>query len=704
MNDTLFCKSNKIFFLNIIVLAIVSEAWIISVNGCAWNENIVVYTMIILFSVLIKDTNFFQKIEKKYILIPLAIAGTVTLIFSLGVIRWNISGEIIISHLNAKMVLVFAGYYFIATILLQRLRMVNVKRAFLVLIYGITTAVVFSAQGIISTRSVAGWVMGIALFFCINQSEIHHNYFGSKREKYIYLVLALLFSIIYVLVNFFEWRDRLESPIKLIGLSLFTLLILSVMFGISLRVIFESLMKLPVYVKSEKSHAGKMFIMYMVSLIAVWIPYFLVWFPGILSHDSISQMEQVMGVEAYSNHHPWLHTLLIQVCVNLGMKVGGDINFGVACYSMFSMIFMAFSAACGLMWLRKKGAVKWLRYINWCFWAVFPINAVYMITMWKDIIFAGIVLLFLLVLDYLIQKKETKGKLTSRCFVLFGILSFGVCFFRSNGLYAWLFMLIFLFFHFRREKKLLCQLGITVGLVLLASGFYKGIVLPAFQVSEPDFIESLSIPSQQIACVLNKGGIVTPEEYEILNEVVDTKKVAQDYKTYISDPVKYLVREKNNQDYLKENIKDYVKVYISIGLRNPLLYLQGFVEQTKGYWYHKVNNWIYYPDGVRENELGIFQKKLLPEKICLLIENILEKTEEFYHKFFSIALSSWMVLLGIGYSWMNKRTPIMFILQLGIILTLLIATPVSAEFRYMYAVFWSLPVIWAGTLCDLKRE
>lgn len=706
MNVIFFEKTYRYIVIKILILAFVSEAWIISVEGCAWNENIITYLMIILFFMLIKKMDFSYMGEKKNVLKAFLITSIVTCFVWMGIVRWKISGEVIISHLNIKLVLVFIGYYFIGSILLQCFGTIKRERVILTLICAILTAVIFSELGSISIYSVSGWTVGIVLSCCANIVYFggKHNYINSDKGKCAGFVLGFLAATMYILPNITQWKDKLNSPMRIIVFILFSLFILVPMLDIAIKCVFGWLSYFPVYESTQRGNVKKQFLIYLISLFVVWIPYFLAWYPGILSHDSISQMEQIMRMKPYSNHHPWLHTLLIQACFNLGIKISGDINIGVACYTVFSMLFMAFSAACGMVWLRKKGAAKWLRYINWCFWALFPINAVYMITMWKDVIFAGIVLLFLLALDNLIPKKEVSGKKSVNCFILFGILSFGVCFFRSNGMYAWLFLLPFLFLYFRRERKILCQLGITVGLVLLAGGFYKAAVLPLFQVSEPDFIESLSIPSQQIACVLNSGGEVTEEEYGILNEIVDTKKVAQDYKAYISDPVKYLVREKNNQDYLKENIKDYAKVYIAIGLRNPLLYLQGFVEQTKGYWYHKVNNWIYYPDGIRENNLGIFRTKLLPEKICELIENLVEKTEDFYHKFFSIALSSWMVLLGIGYSWMNKRTPIMFILQLGIILTLLIATPVSAEFRYMYAVFWSLPVIWSGLLCDSKKE
>ena len=45
-------------------------------------------------------------------------------------------------------------------------------------------------------------------------------------------------------------------------------------------------------------------------LIACWLPWFLYNFPGVMTPDSLSQYSQAMGLTGYSNHHPFVHTLL----------------------------------------------------------------------------------------------------------------------------------------------------------------------------------------------------------------------------------------------------------------------------------------------------------------------------------------------------------------------------------------------------------
>lgn len=411
-----------------------------------------------------------------------------------------------------------------------------------------------------------------------------------------------------------------------------------------------------------------------------------------------------MEVTQYSNHHPWLHTLLIQVFVRIGMLGEGSINRGVACYTLFSILFMAACCTCTLARLCRKRVAGWVCAVLWCFYALLPINAVFMITMWKDIIFAGAVLLFLVILDVLAEKKDADVKNSAVWWILFGILSIVVCLLRSNGLYAWLFTLPFVLWFFRKKRDMFLSCLAAAGAALLVCMFYRAFILPAFHVTEPDLIESLSVPAQQIARVIAEDGKLDPEDVVMLQEIVETDKVKVSYRSYISDPVKNLVRSKGNQDYLREHAKEYLSIYIRTGLKNPWLYLAAYIDQTKGYWYYKVDNWIYYPDGVRENVLGICREPKVKGTFLMWMEYLPKVTEAAYHKVCGIAVSSWLVLLGLGFSWLRKKNMLPFIFLGGVIATLLIATPVCAEFRYMYAVFLAVPYALAGCLADISKE
>lgn len=127
-----------------------------------------------------------------------------------------------------------------------------------------------------------------------------------------------------------------------------------------------------------------------------YLPFFLRYYPGIVTSDSYSQIEQTIGILPLKDHHPITHTAIIGIFVNLGLKLSGNINTGIALYSIFSMLTMATFAAFVLKYLRKKKVPAFVQLITLLFYMFYPVNGMYSITMWKDILFSGIMPLFII--------------------------------------------------------------------------------------------------------------------------------------------------------------------------------------------------------------------------------------------------------------------------------------------------------------------
>ena len=119
-----------------------------------------------------------------------------------------------------------------------------------------------------------------------------------------------------------------------------------------------------------------------------YLPFFLRYYPGIVTSDSYSQIEQTIGILPLKDHHPITHTAIIGIFVNLGLKLSGNINTGIALYSIFSMLTMATFAAFVLKYLRKKKVPAFVQLITLLFYMFYPVNGMYSITMWKDILFS----------------------------------------------------------------------------------------------------------------------------------------------------------------------------------------------------------------------------------------------------------------------------------------------------------------------------
>ncbi len=272
------------------------------------------------------------------------------------------------------------------------------------------------------------------------------------------------------------------------------------------------------------------------------------------------------------------------------------------------------------------------------------------------------------------------------------VSALGMCLFRSNGFFAFIVTTVMFGILFGKQYKRICLLFLGV---IAVSYVLKHPVLEYMEVTQPDTIESLSIPAQQIARVVVDCNDLTKSQKELLSEIIDIPKIKEAYKPFISDPVKELVRDKENQEYLAEHKFDYLKLYLEIGLSHPLKYVEAWIDQTRGYWEGGNNYWIWNTK-VEPNTIGIERTcnsklaTVLMEAYFWYFRNI-----EVLKLFLSIGLHTWLVILAgyAGYVRKNKNVVFAAIPVLAIIVSLLIGTPVYSEFRYIYAMFCCVPFL-----------
>lgn len=117
-------------------------------------------------------------------------------------------------------------------------------------------------------------------------------------------------------------------------------------------------------------------------------------FPGTLSQDSINQMDQIAN-NVYSNHHPFWHTMLIKLWGDLGLHVFKTINAAVALYSIFQIVTMAICFSFALITIYQIGVPDWISILTLVWYAAMPYNIMYSFTMWKDVLFGGVTLMFI---------------------------------------------------------------------------------------------------------------------------------------------------------------------------------------------------------------------------------------------------------------------------------------------------------------------
>lgn len=556
-----------------------------------------------------------------------------------------------------------------------------------------------------------------------------------KRVEY---ALSGIFTILYLCGGFEQIYGGLNSRLFQCMVLVVTAMGLFISFEKAISIIIIN----TVDWKASKNPLQGKGIAVIVAIVCFicWIPYLLKNFPGVMTIDSMNQFAQVIGIYAPSNHHPWMHTLVMRLFYNIGMFVTGDRTSAIAFYTVFQMIFMAACIGYLVRTLLRIGLNKWALILITAFYALVPYNALYAVTVWKDSMFAGGVLLYVSTLLRLLswtlaEKENTEVKEKQRIdqrkvqkdnqsisldelqkniqktkekqevnrmqlnveritdlimLVISGLL---MSLFRTNGWYAFLVTVPFVVIVCKRYWKQILGLQLLVVVLVL---LIKGPFMNAQHVIQPDLVESLSIPVQQISRVIVQNRPLTQKQDEFLNRILDTSKIEELYNPYVSDGFKRLVRA-GDETYLEEHFGEFLKVYMQIGLKYPGDYMLAFRDQSIGYWFPTQSGIIAGDEGVIPNEFGVENRPVLKGPLVIKINEIALKLKDMlpgYGILWSMGALFWIILVAMGIIVVrgDRRQLLLYVPAIAIMLTLIIATPVAKEFRYAYAYIFCLPL------------
>lgn len=512
----------------------------------------------------------------------------------------------------------------------------------------------------------------VCLFFNWKNAKLF-----SKKEIVVTCVFSLLFGCMVSLANYY------------FGMAKCLLVFIGTFVSFANILLFLAGRKgVGDYDTSEKGGWKAFWITFLLISIINNAVLFLGKYPGFLTFDSVLQVKQVLdGV--YTNSHPFYHTMILKAFLTMGLTIFGNMNAAIATYMVFQICFMAATFAFAVMTMKEIGAPKWSLVLLIAFFALMPYHIVYSMTLWKDVIFGGIVLLYTL---FLLRALKSMGNahLNTIGLILSGI---GFCLLRSNGLIAFVGTTLLFVLIFRLQQK---KLALIMAAVIITSFVLKHPVLKMLDVAQPDITESLSIPLQQVALDVVENNDFTEEEYELINQVVDVKRIPEVYLPYISDPIKELLRECGNQQAISDRKSEYIGLYFSRLLKHPSTYVKAWVEQTKGYWNSGYPYWIWciYTDG---GDLGIHSQVnsgLMNKLVNKYLSHFLKIPV--LKPLVSIGFFVWSILIALYISIIRKDKVLALITipSLMVVFSLLVATPVFSEFRYAYSVFCTSPVIW----------
>ena len=513
----------------------------------------------------------------------------------------------------------------------------------------------------------------------------------NKREIIVSSIIAAVFSIMEVICKSINVDYTLNHIIdKWLIINLAGYFISAYVVILWIYDIFENnrLQTFENKLKENKffKHDILLVIICIVLIFLAWLPYFLRYYPGIVTSDSYSQIEQTIGIIPLEDHHPITHTAIIGIFINIGINLFNNINTGIALYSIASMLLMAIFYSLILQYLRKKNVPILVQIIALLYYMFYPVNAMYSITMWKDILFSGIMPVFIILCMELIFSTEKFFTKKSNV-VIFIIVTIFTILLRHNGLYVVILTLPFIFVALRKYwKKLLVMFGST----LIIYCVLNILIFNVLKVTKGSVGEMLSVPIQQIARTAKYHEEELDEEIvETINKFFKDERIWAQYNPVLSDPVKF----KFNANYFSSNKSEFISLWLKLLVKYPKDYIEAFISNSYGYYYPEAQNSIV-SRATMDHNMGIEQTPKIEGKIVEKLDSLTDTRKiPVFSMVFSIGIGFWITVICLGYKIYKKEYKyILVYLPIFVLWLTLIASPAFCEYRYAYPIFTTLPL------------
>lgn len=428
-------------------------------------------------------------------------------------------------------------------------------------------------------------------------------------------------------------------------------------------------------------------------LLAAWLPYLLLCWPGSVTYDGANQLSQYLGATPATAHHPWASTLLLGLPNTL---CGGSVTAGVFLYVVFQSLVCAAAYAWTCVtagrFAGRRAILPALLYF-----AVLPTWGSYAQMYVKDTLYAGFFAVFFTAAAVFAARR---GAVRKGTLALLAVSALVCTLIRNNGAYAVIPALLLLLPAARRGLgRRFAFLTAAAALAVLL--LFNHVLLPAWGVAPGSVREALSLPFQQTArCCIEHPEDVSDEERAAIDAVLDYETIVAQYKPRVSDNVK------NTYHGDREALAAYLGVWLRMGLRHPLTYCEAalnacFGYLAPGYLNGKYGGGYYGAGGA---SFGIEAPRAFPALTELV-------------KRFNIA---WSKLPGLGalmtpssYTWLlalctaallrKKRfRAAAALVCLWITLAINCVSPVNGLLRYTLPLMAAAPLLCAYTLAALR--
>lgn len=546
--------------------------------------------------------------------------------------------------------------------------------------------ILISSKLIYNNGAFNFWIT-LSFFFILYfylKTDSHLNKREKKYTIFLSVVISFLLSLgsivsIYIDLeaqSIFNTKNSIYFIVSLVGLYVF----FYKLFGVLIKKVNKISL-----IEEHNKMSKKTFILITLALFAVYFLYFIRFYPAIMTPDSYYVIHYANNF-ILSDYHPFGHTWFFGVFFHLGKFLFHNLNMAVAFSTIIQMIIQSLIFSNAIRYFYNKGLKKCPTIVIFLIYALSPLHAYYSITLWRDILFSSS---FVITLISLYEFITNEKRISKKYIVLFIISMLIMMFFRNNGIYIFIFIIPFIIYYMR-EKRILFSI---ISVLLLAFYFIiKGPVFDYYNVERTTSVEAYSIPLQQMARVIASSKEIPKDDYDYLNKLFKYDRVKDEYKTYISDPIKSVADNK----VLSSNKKDFFKTYISLMTKYPNIYFDAYFLQTLGYWYPDI---IYNCTAGESVSIfpseNIYSISLTPKLYNEFIDMIVSRNIPLSNLIWSVGLHFILFLTSTTLiCYFKKKKYLLCLVPIyGLWLSIMVATPVFCELRYIYGMFTCMPLI-----------
>ena len=315
-------------------------------------------------------------------------------------------------------------------------------------------------------------------------------------------------------------------------------------------------------------------------LVIGWIIPVIICYPAFMNSDTWFQLFQYYGYSDLTAHHPAVATLT----VGLLTKICG--SFGNSSVGLYFIVLFQFAVYVSVVTysfslIRKLKGHKWITYLYLVMCVLSPYYANRVNVPLKDGLFALANLLFIIEIIYALIDIDAFIK-SKRHYILSFIAIAGTLLMRHNGAYVLyptilIFAIIVIVKRKDIHKEYIVRITALVLITIVFSNCLEAGLKKATGMQNGAFTEALSLPAQQIARTVKKyDAVMTDEEKEAINNVIEYDELVHFYEPYIADPVKGLYYE----DISKSDLKKYLVTWVKMFFKYPDTYIAAFLNQN----------------------------------------------------------------------------------------------------------------------------